>query len=55
LVTAWGREDQLRSGPICTVIDADPNHTSPGSAVCMVPSLEALKKIVRAADFLEPK
>jgi SAM-dependent methyltransferase len=51
LVTAWGRKDQLRSGPICTVIDADPNHTSPGSAVCMVPSLEALKKILRAAGF----
>src|ERR1700682_2762106 len=51
LVTAWGRRDQLRSGPTSIVIDADPNHTSPGSAVCIVPSLEALKKILRAAGF----
>jgi len=49
--TAWGKSDELRAGPACVVIDADPNHTSPGSAICMVPSLEALQKIVRAAGF----
>jgi tRNA (mo5U34)-methyltransferase len=51
VTTAWGRRDELRAGPACVVIDADPNHTSPGSAVCVVPSLEALQKIVRAAGF----
>jgi tRNA (mo5U34)-methyltransferase len=51
VTTAWGKRDELRAGPACSVIDADPNHTSPGSAICMVPSLEALQKIVRAAGF----
>lgn len=51
LMTAWGRSDELRFGPACIVIDADPNHIAPGSAVCVVPSLEALEKIVRAAGF----
>jgi tRNA (mo5U34)-methyltransferase len=51
LVTAWGRRDELRAGPTCIVIDADPNHIAPGSAVCLVPSLEALQKIIRAAGF----
>ena len=51
LVTAWGRSDRLRLGPACVVVDADPNHIAPGSGVCIVPSLEALEKIVRAAGF----
>jgi tRNA (mo5U34)-methyltransferase len=51
LTTAWGRKEDLRSGAACVVIDADPNHIAPGAAVCVVPSLDALKQIIRAAGF----
>ena len=51
IVTAWGNKEDLRSGPACTVLDADPNHCGPGAALAVVPSLEALQMIIRAAGF----
>lgn len=51
ITTAWGNKDELRSGPPCVVVDADPQHARVGDAISLVPSLEALQKIVRAAGF----
>ncbi len=51
IMSGWRRKDDVRSGPACAVIDADPNHIAPGAAVCVVPSLEALQHIIRAAGF----
>lgn len=55
ITTAWGKKDELRSGPACVVIDADPNHTMPGSSISLIPSLEALQMIIRAAGFERTK
>lgn len=49
--TAWGKKEEMRSGPVCVVIDADPEHARPGTHLCLVPSLEALQRMVRAAGF----
>jgi len=51
ITTAWGNKDELRSGPPCVVVDADPQHARNGDTICLVPSLEALQRIVRAAGF----
>ncbi len=51
LTTAWGSKDEIRSGPACVVIDSDPNHSRPGDSLSLVPSLEALEKIIHAAGF----
>jgi tRNA (mo5U34)-methyltransferase len=51
IATAWGSKEEIRSGPACVVIDADPQHSPAGAGVSLVPSLEALQKIIRAAGF----
>jgi choline-sulfatase len=51
LKMAWGTQSHMRSGPACAVIDADPNHIAPGASVSLVPSLEALTMMLRAAGF----
>jgi len=51
ITTAWGNRREIRSGPGCVVIDADPQHSPVSTGVSLVPSLEALQKIIRAAGF----
>jgi tRNA (mo5U34)-methyltransferase len=51
ITTAWGSQQEIRSGPACAVVDADPQHTTTPTSISLVPSLEALKKIIRAAGF----
>jgi len=51
ITTAWGNKAEVRSGPACAILDADPHHARVGDAVSVVPSLEALQKIIRAAGF----
>jgi len=51
ITTAWGNRREIRSGPGCAVIDADPQHSPVSTGVSLVPSLEALQKIIRAAGF----
>jgi tRNA (mo5U34)-methyltransferase len=51
ITTAWGSMQDARSGPACVVIDADPQHSPVSGGISLVPSLEALKQIIRAAGF----
>jgi tRNA (mo5U34)-methyltransferase len=51
ITTAWGNKEEIRSGPACVVIDADPQHSPLSSGISLVPSLDALQKIIRAAGF----
>jgi tRNA (mo5U34)-methyltransferase len=51
LTTAWGSSQETRSGPACVVIDADPHHSSLSGGISLVPTLGALRKIIRAAGF----
>jgi tRNA (mo5U34)-methyltransferase len=51
ITTAWGNRQETRSGPACVVIDADPHHSSISSGISFVPSLDALRRIIRAAGF----
>lgn len=51
MTTAWGNKQEIRSGPACVVIDADPQHSPVSGGISLVPSLEALRKIIRAAGF----
>jgi len=51
ITTAWGNKQEIRSGPACAVIDADPQHSPLPSGISLVPSLEAVQKMVRAAGF----
>jgi tRNA (mo5U34)-methyltransferase len=49
--TAWGSEQVIRSGPACVVLGADPEHSPVSGGLSLVPSLEALQKIILAAGF----
>ena len=49
--TAWGNKQDIRSGPACAVIDADTHHASNPAGICLVPSLDALRKMILAAGF----
>ena len=51
ITTAWGNKDEIRSGPACVVIDADPQHSPESNRISLVPSLDALLKIIQAAGF----
>ncbi len=51
ITTAWGNSQEIRSGPACAVIDADPQHSPVSGGISLVPSLVALQKIIRAAGF----
>jgi tRNA (mo5U34)-methyltransferase len=55
ITTAWGSRKEIRSGPACVVLDADPHHSPAQAGVSLVPSLEALQKIIRAAGFRRQK
>ena len=51
ITTAWGNKQEIRSGPACVVIDADPQHSPDSNRISLVPSLDALLKIIHAAGF----
>jgi 2-polyprenyl-3-methyl-5-hydroxy-6-metoxy-1,4-benzoquinol methylase len=51
ITTAWGSNQEIRSGPACVVIDADPQHSPNSNRISLVPSLDALLKIIHAAGF----
>lgn len=51
ITTAWGNKQEMRSGPACVLIDADPQHSTVSTGISLVPSLDALQKIIRAAGF----
>jgi len=51
LTTAWGSKEEIRSGPACVLLDADPQHSPAATGLSLVPSLEALQKMIRAAGF----
>jgi len=51
ITTAWGNRQEIRSGPACAVIDADPQHSPVPTGISLVPSLAALQRIIEAAGF----
>jgi tRNA (mo5U34)-methyltransferase len=51
ITTAWGSKHEIRSGPACVVIEADPQHSPIPTGIALVPSLNALRKMIRAAGF----
>jgi len=51
ITTAWGNKQEIRSGPACVVIDADPQHSPTSGGISLVPSLDALIRMIRAAGF----
>ncbi len=55
ITTAWGSRKEIRSGPACVVLDADPHHSPTHAGVSLVPSLKALQKIIGAAGFRRQK
>ena len=52
LACTWGSaEEPPRQGPGIAVLDADPTHAEPGLSIALVPTLEALYRMLYAAGF----